>query len=119
MAIIINTIGILLIGFIVWWFWLVKRGREQQANQDNVKITVDGGVYAPNTIKAKAGETITLTFHRKDPSPCAESVIFADLDISLELPVNQNRDLSLKVDKPGKYEFTCPMGMYRGQLIIT
>ncbi len=119
LTIIINVIGALLILFIVWWFWLVKTGRQQRAKKGElIKVIVEGGVYTPDSIEAKRDQEINLQFLRKDSSPCAEAVIFADLDMSIDLPIDQPKQIKLKIDKPGVFEFTCPMGMYRGKLLI-
>jgi len=81
-------------------------------------IVVDSGVYEPAVIHAKAGEKITLRFIRKDSSPCAEKVLFNDLDISADLSVDEPYDLTFTPEKKGEFEFTCQMAMYRGKLIV-
>jgi len=60
---------------------------------------------------------VVLRFLRKDPSPCAAKVIFADLGISADLPIGEERELRLE-PPPGEYEFTCEMNMYRGSLLV-
>jgi len=45
-------------------------------------------------------------------------VIFSGLDISADLTVGQPYDLSFTPEKPGEYDFTCQMAMYRGKLIV-
>lgn len=116
-----NILGIFLIIFIVWWFWLARTLLSRKATQSTsnvIDVTVENGVYRPETIKIQSGKKITLRFFRKDPSPCAQWVIFQDLNISAQLPINQPHTLELKVDQPGNYEFTCQMGMYRGRLLV-
>jgi plastocyanin domain-containing protein len=58
-----------------------------------------------------------LRFLRKDASPCAEKVLFDDLGISADLPVDDTRDVVVAPDQAGEYEFTCQMRMYRGSLV--
>ena len=41
MEILVNIIGILLIVFIVWWFWIYKKQSEAQALGSAVDIIVD------------------------------------------------------------------------------
>lgn len=118
---IINALGIFLIVFIIWWFWLAKSQAFKKVittTSDVIDITVENGVYNPDVIKINSGEKIKLRFFRKDPSPCAEWVIFQELNISEQLPINRPQLIELKIDSPGKYEFTCQMGMYRGKLIV-
>lgn len=118
MAILINLIGVVLLGLIVWWFWMKKSGNEETAGQNAIEIIVDSGIYSPDTIKAKVGQAIKLKFIRKAESPCAKTVVFGDLGISQELPLNEPFEFEFTVDKAGEFPFTCEMGMYRGKLIV-
>jgi len=117
MSVMINLLGLLLIGFIVWWFWLARSG-EAKTVTNTVDVIVADGVYSPAAIEVKQGETVKLNFIRRDASPCAEKVIFADLGVSAELPINQTRQVEITPQQRGEFEFTCQMGMYRGKLIV-
>lgn len=112
----INLAGVLIIGLIIWWFWL-SRPKARQAQSNVVDILVDNGVYTPARIEVKAGEPLTLRFLRKDASPCAEKVLFAELGINRDLPINENTEIRLQPLQEGEYEFTCQMQMYRGSLV--
>ena len=112
----INALGAALICFIVWWFWLATPKAQRALASGVIDVLVDGGVYTPARIEVAAGQPVTLRFLRKDPSPCAEQVVFADLGISQELVLNTPHDLTL-TPPPGSHEFTCQMAMYRGTLI--
>lgn len=114
---IINLLGLLLIALIVWWFWLYKP-QAVLANKNTVTVVVDNGTYEPSRIRLLAGQNTTLRFLRKDASPCAATVVFADFDISEELPLNKPKDISLPPLASGEYPFTCQMQMYRGALIV-
>lgn len=118
MSIIVNVFGIVVAAFIVWWFWIAKGGGTVRTDGDIINITVDGGVYTPSQIRVPQGKHVTLRFLRKDPNPCAEKVIFSGLDISADLPVGEPYDLDITPGKPGEYDFTCQMAMYRGRLIV-
>jgi len=118
MEIIINLTGLVLIAFIVWWFWVFKNRSEARVEGNLLEIVVDSGVYEPSVIHAEAGQEITLRFVRKDSNPCAEKVLFGDLDISADLPLGTPYDLTFTPEKKGEFEFTCQMAMYRGKLIV-
>jgi len=118
MGILINLVGLLLITFIVWWFWIFKSRTEAHIEGNILDIVVDLGVYEPSVIHAKAGEKITLRFIRKDSNPCAEKVLFDGLDISADLPVGTPYDLTFTPEAKGEFNFTCQMAMYRGKLIV-
>ncbi len=114
----INFLGLALIVFIFWWFWISKNSSPSQVLVDTVEIVVDGGVYEPDIIRARAGKQITLRFFRKDSSPCAEKVIFPDLEVNADLPLGRYQELKIIPTEKGEFEFTCQMSMYRGKLIV-
>lgn len=117
-AIAVNAGGVVLIGLIVWWFWL-SGPRARAVGAGSVDIVVDDGVYSPARVQVEAGRAVTLRFLRKDPSPCAEKVLFDDLGIAEDLPVGQWREIQITPPAPGEYAFTCQMHMYRGTLVVT
>jgi len=116
----INILGILLIIGIVWWFWLYKPA-DVKVNSDvsELLVTVENGVYNPARLSIPAGQTTSVKFLRKEASPCAGTVVFADLSISEELPLNKEKVIQLPALAPGSYSFTCQMQMYRGELIVS
>ncbi|HEY8568713.1 cupredoxin domain-containing protein [Microbulbifer sp.] len=117
MSVLVNVLGLLLILGIAWWFWLAGRKSPLQHYQESLVILVKDGVYEPDRIEVPAGREIILNFQREDASPCAEYVVFPDLNISKQLPVNQITEVQLPKLEKGEYPFTCQMKMYRGLLV--
>ncbi|MBD1848507.1 cupredoxin domain-containing protein [Leptolyngbya sp. FACHB-711] len=108
--------GLGLIGLELWWFLLSKPKSRKAATQGGVQeitVTVDGG-YEPSQIVVQAGQPVRLNFDRKDPSSCLEEVRLPDFRIAQDLPLNQVTAIEFTSDKPGRYEFTCGMNMFRG-----
>ncbi|MEW6998586.1 cupredoxin domain-containing protein [Colwelliaceae bacterium BS250] len=114
----INIVGLVLISLIIWWFWLYKPAEAEVASDDEIKITVHNGVYQPARIKIKAGRQTAIQFLRKDSSPCASMVLFPDIEISEELPLNIDKSVMLPPMESGEYPFHCQMQMYKGTLIV-
>lgn len=117
-GLIVNLAGLAVIGLIIWWFWLVKPRVQRASGVAPIDILVDNGVYTPTRIEVPSGRPVTLRFIRRDPSPCAEKVIFDGLEQSLDLPLDKPAELTLTPERPGEYEFTCQMKMYRGTLVV-
>jgi len=115
---IINALGIVLIAGIVWWFWLYKPA-QTSAKPGELLVTVENGVYQPARLTLPADQATSVKFLRKEASPCAGTVVFADLNISEELPLDREISIQLPALKPGRYSFTCQMQMYRGELIVS
>lgn len=112
--------GLGLIGLELWWFLFSKpksRRATTQAGIQEVTVTVDGG-YEPSQIVVQAGQPVRLNFDRKDPSSCLEEVRFPDFRIAQALPLNQVTPIEFTPNKPGQYEFTCGMNMFRGVIDV-
>jgi plastocyanin domain-containing protein len=113
--------GLLLITFIVWFFWLKRRmgvrASESRNGYQEAMVLVKGG-YTPDTIIVQHGKPVRLNFRREDTSGCSDKVIFADFNKSADLPTGETVPIELMPDKPGEYPFACPMGMFRGRLIV-
>lgn len=114
--IIFNSVAALLIFFIIVWFWLMK-GKSTKVQANEITIKVKDGIYSPNRITTSQTK-LTLNFIREDASPCSEYVLFDQLDIREQLPLNQSHKVILNNLKPGHYRFTCQMGMYQGELLV-
>lgn len=121
-VIIVNLVGVILIGLIVWYFWFSKSkgadARETEAGIQEVLVVVDGG-YSPDTIRVRAGRPVRLTFHRQESNPCSEKVILDAFGLSADLPEGDRIPLEFTPAEPGSYEFGCQMGMLRGTVVAT
>ncbi len=113
----VNIAGLLLIALIVWWFWLYQP-KAAKVDTGNRVITVANGTYTPARIRLPAGQAATLMFLRKDPTPCSETVLIPDLNISAALPLDKPTSIAIPPLSAGEYPFHCQMQMYRGQLIV-
>ena len=80
-------------------------------------IRVRGG-YEPDTIYARVGEPLRLTFRREETAACSERVVFPALGKSAMLPAYQDVTIELTPEHAGVHEFTCQMGMLHGRLIV-
>ncbi len=115
---IINLIGLALIGLVVWWFWLFKPVKTVDASVEVITVVVNDGIYEPSRIKTLVGKKTILKFLRKDASPCAATVLFPEFEINEELPLEVNKLVELPPMASGEYLFHCPMKMYTGTLIV-
>ena len=117
MMLLIDLAGLLLIGFIVWWFWLY-RPAVLPAFGGTVEVRVKDGSYDPAFISAQVGRPLRLRFVREDATPCAEYVLFEDFGIQQRLPLGEPVEFTIVPDRAGRFDFTCQMQMYRGVLTV-
>ncbi|QMU08820.1 cupredoxin domain-containing protein [Levilactobacillus suantsaii] len=114
-------IGLLLIGFIAWWFFGHHATKTVEAaqttGQQSIDIDVNGG-YSPEQVVLKQGVPAVLNFTRQDASSCLDRVVFSDFGINQALPQNQTQAIKIDTSKPGEYQWACGMDMFHGKLII-
>ena len=114
-------LGIAVILFIIWFFWLKRstglRAAETTGGYQEAMILVKGG-YTPDTIIVRHGRPVRLNFRREETASCSDKVIFADFQKSADLPTGQTVPVEFLPKEPGDFAFGCPMGMFRGRLIV-
>ena len=91
---------------------------ESGGGLDEVRVLVRG-CYRPETIFARAGRPLRITFRREESAFCSERVIFPAFGRSAMLPPYEDVTVELLPEQPGEYEFTCQLGMLRGRLIVS
>jgi plastocyanin domain-containing protein len=114
-------LGTAVILFIIWFFWLKRstglRAAEATGGYQEAMILVKGG-YTPDTIIVRHGRPVRLNFRREETASCSDKVIFADFQKSADLPTGQTVPVEFLPREPGEFAFGCPMGMFRGRLIV-
>ncbi|MCK9530617.1 MAG: cupredoxin domain-containing protein [Gammaproteobacteria bacterium] len=113
--------GLAAIVFIVWFFWMKKapgtRAAALSSGYQEVMILVKGG-YTPDVIVVEHGKPVRLNFRREETAGCSDTVVFPDFGKSALLPTGETVAVELLPQQPGEYPFACPMGMFRGRLIV-
>jgi plastocyanin domain-containing protein len=81
-----------------------------------VEVTQDG--FVPKEIPAKVGMPITLVVTRKTDLTCAKQIVFKDLGVEKELPLNQAVEVTVTPKVSGDLRFACDMDMVAGKLVV-
>lgn len=119
--VVVTLIGLGLITFIIWYFWLVKhpgvKAKVGTGGYQEALILVKGG-YTPDIIIVDHGKPVRLNFLRTESASCSDTVMFPDFNKSSNLPKGETISIELKPEQPGEYEFQCQMGMFRGKLVV-
>lgn len=76
---------------------------------------VPGSLTVP---KGAPGSMARISFVRTSDQTCATEVVFPDLDIKKELPLNQTVVVDVPDDNARTLTFQCGMGMYKGALLV-
>ncbi len=119
--IIVTLTGMALSAFVIWYFFFSARQTASAVSTSGgvqeVAIMVKGG-YSPDVIEVERGKPVQLSFYRDEENSCSEEVLFPDFSIRRELPAFKTTLVELLPDQPGRFEFTCGMGMLRGSLVV-
>lgn len=119
--ILVTVIGIGLIAFIVWYFWMNRRAGTSAAmtssGYQEAMILVKGG-YTPDVVLVQRGKPVRLNFRREESASCSERVLLPDFQRNAELPTGEVVPVEFLPQEPGEFEFSCPMGMFRGKVVV-
>ncbi len=119
--ILVDLIGLGLIGFIIWFFWLVKtkgvKAAMTSGGYQEQMVLVKGG-YTPDIIVVERGKPVRLNFVRQESASCSEMVLLPAFNKSANLPEGETVAVEFLPKEAGEYEFQCQMGMLRGKLIV-
>jgi plastocyanin domain-containing protein len=117
----VDVVGLGLIAFIVWFFWLVRakgvRAAVTSGGYQEQMVLVKGG-YTPDVIVVEAGKPVRLNFVRQESASCSEMVLLPAFNKSAKLPEGQTVPVEFLPKDRGEFEFACQMGMFRGKLIV-
>ena len=95
-----------------------RSGEKQDPSAaSGLAVKVDGAGYHPDELKAKGGETVRVTFTRVSDKGCGEKLVFPELEIEKDLPLNVAVPVEVTMPASGKIAFTCGMDMYRGAIV--
>ena len=88
------------------------------AAQQIIPISVGDEGFAPSRVELKKGQDATLRFTRTSDQTCATRVVFPELKIEKDLPLNQAVDVKVPTAEARKLAFQCGMGMYKSAVVI-
>ena len=82
-----------------------------------IAISVNARGYEPAEATARAGEPVRLVFTRTTDEGCGQQLVFPDLDIRRDLPLNEPVAVDITMPASGRVAFTCGMAMYEGAVV--
>jgi plastocyanin domain-containing protein len=117
----VDVIGLGLIAFIVWFFWMKKaagaKAAVTSAGYQEQMVLVKGG-YTPDVIVVERNKPVRLNFVRQESATCSEMVLLPAFGKSAKLPEGETVPVEFMPAEPGEYEFACQMGMFRGKIVV-
>jgi len=83
-----------------------------------VDIDVGEHGFSPSEITVKKDDPTTLVFTRTSNSTCAFEVVFPDLNLTKDLPLNRPVAVVVPTDESRTLAFQCGMGMYKSKVVV-
>ncbi len=94
-----------------------RRARRLADGTQEARVVVDRG-YRPSRIDLEAGVPATLRFERREDDPCTELLVSDLWPSAHRLVAHGETEVRFTPELPGRYVFTCGMGMYSGELLV-
>lgn len=88
------------------------------AAAQNVTIQVMSRGYQPSRIQVQRNVPVNLTLVSKDTYSCALDFVFPAFGIKKMLRATDRQTFTFVPTQPGKYTFSCSMGMYTGVMEV-
>jgi plastocyanin domain-containing protein len=91
------------------------------ASAGSARVEVGEHGFSPSSLtipKGAPGSTVAVTFVRSTDDTCAKEVVFPDLGIKKDLPLNEPVIIDLPTDASRTLTFQCGMAMYKGALVV-
>jgi plastocyanin domain-containing protein len=84
----------------------------------SVMVTIGPDGFVPGTITAKIDEPLSVDFVRVSDKTCITQVVFPELGIAKDLPLDTHVAISIPTDQARKLVFQCGMGMFKSLIVI-
>jgi P-type Cu+ transporter len=95
----------------------MERARRLADGTQEARVVVDRG-YVPSCIGLEAGVPATLRFDRREDDPCTEMLVSELWPNAHRLVAHGETAIRFTPQRPGRFAFTCGMGMYSGELVV-
>jgi len=88
------------------------------AGMQQTMIDVGPKGFAPSEVKLEKGKPASLVFVRTTDKTCATEVVFPELKIQKDLPLNTPVRVDIPTGDARSLTFQCGMGMYKSAVLI-
>jgi plastocyanin domain-containing protein len=88
------------------------------AGVQQTKVKVDNKGFTPSEVKLEKGKPAELMFVRTSDETCAKQVVFPELKIEKDLPLNTAVRIEIPTTEARTLTFQCGMAMYKSAVLI-
>lgn len=86
--------------------------------KEDLTVIADEKGFHPSYLELKKGAPARVTFKRTTDKTCAKEIVFKEIDLKKDLPLDTPVTIDVPTDQARTLTFTCGMGMFESRLII-
>ena len=83
-----------------------------------VQLTVTDAGFQPAEVTVAKDRPIRLTVTRKTNQTCATEIVFKEIEVKKDLPLDQAVTIDLPPQPGGTLNYACGMDMIKGSLVV-
>lgn len=83
-----------------------------------VRVTVSTKGFSPNKVTVDKGTPLSLAFMRTTDETCAKEVVFPELNLRKDLPLNEPVVIEVPTTESRTLTFQCGMAMYKSAVVV-
>lgn len=83
-----------------------------------VAVTADENGFSPSSVEVHQGDAVALGFTRTSDDTCAKEVVFPEMDVKKDLPLNKTVYVVVPTEQARTFSFTCGMQMYKSSVVV-
>jgi plastocyanin domain-containing protein len=83
-----------------------------------IALTVTDAGFQPAEVQVAKDRPIRLTITRKTDATCAREIIFKEIAVKQDLPLNQAVTVDLPAQPSGTLHYACGMDMIKGSVVV-
>jgi len=95
-----------------------RRPAPHAADEERLRVTVDGEGFHPGSLTIPAGKPITLVITRTSENTCAKDIVIPSLNETRSLPLDRPVEIRIPPQEKGALTFACGMDMFHGRLVV-
>ncbi|HEY1957843.1 MAG TPA: cupredoxin domain-containing protein [Polyangiaceae bacterium] len=97
---------------------LVLAACHKDPTSGRIAIRADEKGFTPSSVTLEQNKAATLVFTRTSDDTCAKEVVFPDLGVKKDLPLNKPVDVDVPTTAPRTLTFACGMNMFKGSVVV-